>query len=310
MPHSSNIYWSLKHKIDLSMEVISKSWEILGSLIEVKIPANFSYLFDVCYSELTRIEKHYSRFRDDSFLSKLNQNLNSFQSVDDEFIYLLEKSIEFYDKTEGNFDITLKSDLDRLGYDKNYSFKEKLRPCNSIISPKDAIKIDRISNKINLACEIEFGGLGKGFALDRLSAMLDTHRVDHYFLNAGGDIFAKSKDEPDPWVVLLEHPDDPSMAIGSVIINNCAIAASASNRRKWKNNHHLLNAKTRLPSKGVKAIFVIASTGIEADSYSTAIFTAGFEEGIELSKKLPVELLLVSDQNKMYKSPYFDVTFF
>ncbi len=67
------------------------------------------------------------------------------------------------------------------------------------------------------------------------------------------------------------------------------LQASAPNRRKWGKFHHLLNAK---------AIFVIAKTGIEADGYATA----GFKEGIELSKKLPVEMLLISSENKMYQS--------
>lgn len=287
----------------------SKSWEILGSLIEVKVPDTFSFVFDSCFNELDRIDKKYSRFRDDSLLSKINQNLGKYVEVDDEFIFLLDRSLEFWYKTEGNFDISLKSALDNIGYDKDYSFKEK----KLVDRPQDlgkSISINNPKKQARLNCEIEFGGFGKGFALDQISKILDKQNVKNYYINAGGDIFAKSEDEIKPWPILLEHPDDSTSAIGCIKINNCAIAASAPNRRRWGVNHHLLNAKTRRPSKGVKAIFVLAATGIEADAYSTAIFTAGFEEGISLSTKLPVETLLISDQNKMYKSAGFDAELF
>jgi thiamine biosynthesis lipoprotein ApbE len=74
--------------------------------------------------------------------------------------------------------------------------------------------------------------------------------------------------------------------------------------------HHLINAKTLTPSQGVKAIFLIAATGMEADAYATAIFTAGFEKGAALAASLPVQMLLISSENKMYKTPDFAAEFF
>ncbi|MFH1094974.1 MAG: FAD:protein FMN transferase [Candidatus Micrarchaeota archaeon] len=75
-------------------------------------------------------------------------------------------------------------------------------------------------------------------------------------------------------------------------------------------HHHLINAKTGLPAQGTKAIFVLARTGIEADAYATALFTAGFEEGIRLSENLPAEILSISSEDKMYKSKGFDAELF
>lgn len=69
--------------------------------------------------------------------------------------------------------------------------------------------------------------------------------------------------------------------------------------------------KIRFPfAIGNKAIFIVAKTGIEADAYATAIFCAGFEEGIALSQKLPVQVLLVSSKNRMYQSPGFGAKLF
>lgn len=226
-------------------------------------------------------------------------------------IWLISKAIEFKEKTEGNFDITVKSILDDLGYDKEYSFKKKEQTNKKTISQaKQEIEVNKKDNKVKLNKEIDFGGFGKGFALDRVKELLEQNKINHYYINAGGDIFARSDKNQEPWIILLEHPNDSSRAIGKIELNKRSLAGSAPNRRRWGKYHHLINMKTREPATGVKAIFVIAKTGIEADTYSTALFTAGFEEGILLSRKLPVEVLIVSNTNKMYQSDGFGAEIF
>lgn len=293
------------------MELVSKTEKHLGTMIEIKLPMENSNLFSICFDELHKIEKKYSRFLDDSELCALNGNIGSWQDISDEMMYLLLKAEEFKTKTGGNFDITLKSVLDSMGYDKDYSFKPKPPKTKRLLDYlRQPVQIDRTNSRVLLRTEIEFGGLGKGFALDRIKQLLESNGVKHYYINAGGDIFARKGDRGEPWVVLLEHPYDSSMAIGKVIIDNCSIAGSAPNRRKWGEYHHLINAKTKKPAMGVAAIFVIAKTGIEADAYATALFTAGYNEGKALSRKLPVEILIISSQNKMYCSEGFHAELF
>ncbi len=328
------------------MELIARSQEVLGSLVEIKLPAPHAALFPACFRELERIERAFSRFLDDSELARINSHPGVWQRASDEFLSLVERAEEFHSGTDGHFDIALKSVLDELGYDKNYSFKPKIKASERASEypranvPSAAFPrplIERAAGRILLYSQIEFGGLGKGYALDSVAVLLERSGVSHYYVNAGGDIYAKrgekkKQEQPramsdlapndpasinppasepgddldfPPWIVLLEHPDDPSRAIGQIELDGRAIAASAPNRRKWGPHHHLINAKTGLPAQGTKAIFVLARTGIEADAYATALFTAGFEEGIRLSKDLPVEILSISSEDKMYKSKGF-----
>jgi len=297
------------------MEIESKEETALGTRIQIKLEKRNSELFFICFEELRRIERTYSRFLDSSKLCQLNLELGKWQEADEEMLFLILKAEEFRGLTDGNFDITLKSALDEMGYDKNYSFRQKPPKRESFLQKffpnKKDIEIDLKNKRVLLGKEIEFGGLGKGWALDRVAQILEENKVFHYYINAGGDILAKSANEKEPWIILLEHPDDDSRAIGKVEITDGAIAASAPNKRKWgPDKHHLLNAKTKKSANDSKAIFVLAKTGIEADAYATALFTAGFEEGIEISKKLPVEILFISKLDKMYRSPGFEVEFF
>lgn len=283
--------------------------EALGSVIEIKMPTGRDSLFQECFDELKRIEARFSRFKSDSELSKLNSNLGVWQDASGEMIYLISKGIEFGKLTGGNFDIALKGRLDDLGYDKDYSLREKSNGAKDKGEIPDEmmppIILDQKKKSVLLNREIEFGGFGKGYAQDMLSKLLEDNGIPHYCINAGGDVYAKRGDGEDAWKIMLEHPDDPQRAIGVIELDGKSLAASAPNRRKWGKSHHLLNSKTGMPQMGVKAIFVVAKTGIEADAYATALFTAGFEEGTALSKELPAELLLVSAENKIFQSMGF-----
>ncbi len=291
------------------MEFSSKKKELLGTLIEVKVPKQNSKVFPLIFDEFKRIEEKYSRFKYSSYLSKINLNLKKWQEIDEETIYLISKSEEIRKQSDENFDITLLDTLERLGYDKEYSFKEKKRIDFSLLFPSKK-PIELKGNMIFLRKKIDFGGIGKGYAIDKVSEIIEKKGVFDYYINAGGDIFARHKDENKKWTILLEHPDFTDKAIGKVEINNMAIASSSSNRRKWGKNHHLINAKTKKPISETKAIFLIAKTAIEADAYATALFTSGFGKGIELSKKLDVNTLIISEKNKVYKSENFEVEYF
>lgn len=284
------------------MDFVSKSEEHLGSTFEIRMPRGFDDVFTECFSRLHQIDLEYSRFRDDSKLSIINTHLGVWYDASDELLYLASKALEFNKLTEKNFDATLKSSLESLGYDKEYSFKVRPLKKDHILKKFfTPIVLDWKNHRIKFRSEIEFGGFGKGYCLDVISKILDEHNITEYYINGGGDIYSKGQ-----WTILLEHPDDPEKAIGEIKLDGMAIACSAPNRRRWGKYHHLLNAKTRMPQDEVKCIFVIAKTGIEADAYATSIFAAGFVEGIRLSKNLPVEMLMVSKENQMYISEGFN----
>ena len=317
------------------MKLISKAQEVLGSHINIIIPQTkiSNYVLSECFAELQRIQSTYSRFLDSSELSHINKQLGKWHNVSDEFIWLLTTAKSLQSLTNGHFDITVKSTLDRLGYDKNYSFVEKSentlsmwQKLNSYFGSKffAPIVIDKKNKRILLRKEIEIGGFGKGFAIDQIRTILARHNVSHYFINAGGDVYAKCGVGQKKWDVLLENPDDVSRAFGRIKLDGAALACSAPNRRKWKAKnaskngangaaekeyHHLINVKTNLPQNSVKAIFVLAKTGIEADGYATALFTAGYKEAIRLSRSLPVKMLIISAKNEMFASAGFKIEF-
>ena len=70
----------------------------------------------------------------------------------------------------------------------------------------------------------------------------------------------------------LENPDDFAQVIGVASIHNQSICASAGNRRRWKQFHHIISPHTLASPKNIKATWVVAKTALLADALATCLF--------------------------------------
>lgn len=296
----------------------SQKREFLGTLIEISFESDFEDLkvndiFDECFLEVERIQNKFSRFDEESFLSEVNSNLFNLFEVDDEFLFLFKKFEQINSKSLGYFDIFVKKRLENLGYDKDYSFKKKKIMClfykfrSFFVSFFDnKYEVDYKKKKILLRDEVDFGGFGKGYAVDKIVEILQGKKVRNIYVNAGGDIFEGGKSK-----ILLEHPTKEGVVLGNIEIKNQAICSSSGEKRKWKGNHHIINPKTHKSSKGVKGVFVLGNTTLICDAFATAFFAMSFEEAVKISQKVDeVKVLIISSNDKMYKSDGFNCEFY
>ena len=269
------------------------------------------------FEECARIEKCYSRFLDNNILSGLNARVGELVEVEEELYRLLEFGVRLKEKTEGAFDLSVKAILERWGYDKSYRF---LEDSSEKTRPSGAIELDEGGDsgafRVRLSAPIELGGLGKGYAIDRMVNILygecgEGRAVRGFCINAGGDLFVKGGDENgDPWKIVFEHPQDVTLGIGEVkLYGPMALASSSPSRRHWKNGeklrHHLVDPRTGDPADQMLSVYVQAPAGLLADAYSTALFVLGFERARELLPSFPVEAMLISPRGEIWKSEGF-----
>lgn len=239
------------------------------------------------FGEFDRIVKQYTRFNEDSELSNLNRNSGSWVRVNDEFFKLIEYMLDLARKTDGAFDPTIIDFLEVYGYDKNYDFSKLDKPelqdlvqriKNERASYND-IELDPKNKKVKLVKNqrIDLGGVGKGYAID---CAYNQFTADNFLIDAGGDIRSQGKNEKgENWRVGLKNKNknDEIEYVGFVELDNESIASSGSWARRVKNFHHLINPKTGLPENKYNTVYVKAKTGIEADSWATALFIGGEE---------------------------------
>jgi thiamine biosynthesis lipoprotein len=106
---------------------------------------------------------------------------------------------------------------------------------------------------------------------------------------------------PAPVTVALEHPYDPTRAIGTVELRGRALCASASNRRVWADGlHHVVDACTGRSVATVVATWVLAEDTMTADALATALF---FAEPEALSTEFAFDFVTVFSDGHARFSP-------
>lgn len=249
------------------------------------------------FTECERIEKAYSRFSEGNELSALNAQVGEWADVSDELYKLIEFGERVKERTGGAFDLTVKSILEGWGYDAVYSLREGV--------PGHTGQVELADGRVKLGAPLELGGLGKGYAIDRMDSLLQDFA--NVCINAGGDLRVRGVDEEGKtWRIVFEHPTDITKGIGFVDTSDLALACSSPSRRSWRNRHHLVDPLSGEAANEMLAVYTQSGSALLADAYSTALFVLGYEKAKALLPDLPVEAMLVGKDGVAYRSAGFE----
>ncbi len=269
---------------------------LLGSQLRIIFADSFQFaekIAEEVFSEAKRIEQKYSRFNAESYLMRLNDQFENQTFIDEETKYLLDVANEIKTLSGGFFDIAVKKFLDKTQYASGVS-----RRRTELAAEEDG--------KITQKEEIEFGGLGKGYALDRAIEILTAHDIKNFLLDFGGDIYAKGHSSNNKaWKVAFEHPINLDEAIGEVIVGDLFLASSSAQRRKWKDGHHLINPVSGEFANNMLAVYVQSDLGIKADAWSTGLYAMGFDFAKKMGKIPGLEFMLISNNFDIFKTENF-----
>lgn len=216
--------------------------------------------------EVSRFNKAYSRFDEDSILSNLLR-IGHIDSQSPEIQAMFEFARNMYNATDGVFDISVGYSLEKLGYGRRHE---------SLDSPQNywpQISINPESITIPKGLRLDFGGFGKGWLIDNLVAIIRANRVDEFIVNGGGDLYVSSAR---PIEIVLEDPRNPKTQFGTVHLQNSAMAASSTTKRTWRKgeqtHHHIIDPNTKTSSSSqVMASFVTSRSALIADTLATTL---------------------------------------
>ncbi len=122
--------------------------------------------------------------------------------------------------------------------------------------------------------EIDFGGIGKEYAADRMATICVEHGVAHGLVNLGGDVRAiGAQSNGAPWRVGIKHPREAGKTIASVELVDGAVATSGDYERFFeiggRRYCHILDPRTGMPVAHWQSVSVVAPLCIVAGSCST-----------------------------------------
>jgi thiamine biosynthesis lipoprotein len=141
--------------------------------------------------------------------------------------------------------------------------------------------------------ELDAGGIGKGYAVDRVATLLREAGVEAAFVDAGSSTVYALGSPPgkNGWKVLVPQPGKRSVAISEVMLRDQSLSTSGSYEKFFRLNGrtycHIMDPRTGYPVQGMLQTTVIALTGTKSDALSTSIFVLGPEAGRRMLKLMP-----------------------
>jgi thiamine biosynthesis lipoprotein len=248
----------------LRFDAIGTSWQVdTADLLAPEVTR-------ALHERIEEFDHAYSRFRADSMVGELAETGGSVAFPDD-LPPMLEVYRTLYSATDGRVTPLVGRSLEQLGYDADYT----LSPRGPAIASPDWDELLDVEGSVVTAARgalLDFGAAGKGYLVDLVGAVLRGGGTTEYTIDASGDLLHSAAD---PLRVALEHPYDPTLAVGVVEIEGGSICGSASNRRAWGSGlHHVLDGLTGEPVDEVVAAWAVAGDALHADALATALFFA------------------------------------
>lgn len=247
-------------------------------------------------SKTTTFENQFSRFKKNSQAVQFRNAKPGTYTLSSTFAELLHPHQELKELTKGSFDPAVGGLLEQAGYDAEYSFKQK----DSLTSYElPSWNLDGI--KITLSGPIVFdvGGIGKGFWIDKVAALLEKSGYKYYLVDGGRDIYATTKRNGEGWNIALEYPGNPELFVGTVTLKNKALAASDTLQRKWGAWNHLVDISKKSPQNTLLGCVAIADSALRADQTTSAISLCNKEIYSKVVETFHAQYLIYTTDSKV-----------
>ena len=238
-------------------------------------------------AEVVRLDRVMSHFKAESDLSRLvREGGRGFVRVDPDLFAVLEESVAMSRRSSGRFDVTIGPLL--RAWKK--ALEENRRPSSAEISAArrcvgyeqiEARPPDRIRLRSDCV-EIDLGGIGKGYAVDRAMQILSASGIARAVVNAGSSSIAASGAPPGSagWPVTLGADASGGK---TMVLEHASMSTS-------RQNGEIVDPSTGMPSENGNTVTVLAPTATTSDALSTTLLMLSIDEG----KKLLAEYAAVS----------------
>ena len=260
--------------------------------------------------EAVRLEELLSRFIPVSEISRINRSAGiKYERVSGDTYEVLSRAIELSRYSQGLFDVTV-GPLVTLWDNGKDTFKppedSSIRQVLPLVDYTDLLldPYEKAAGLQRIGQSIDLGGIGKGFAGDKLLEVFKKYGISSAYTNIGGNVVALgTKPDGSQWRVGIRHPRQENSLIGLVAVADKAVVTSGDYQRYFigsngKRHHHILDPSTGYPAEsGLVSVTIVADNSTAADALSTVMFIAGMEKGLELLKSFSGTEAILIDMN-------------
>jgi thiamine biosynthesis lipoprotein len=210
----------------------------------------------------------------------------------------VKRSRGYFDETMGTFDPTMGSVVRAWGFFTSQPARPSAEDAAAAKTKAGfaKVRLDDASRSLSYAedgLEIDPGGIGKGYAVDRAVAVLRQQGISSALISAGGSTLYAIGHPPgrDGWKVSVRDPAHPAASLAFVTLRDNALSTSGvAEKFVVENGHryaHIIDPRTLEPSEGMCQVTLVAPDATSSDALTKAAFLLSRDELIGLFSSRP-----------------------
>jgi thiamine biosynthesis lipoprotein len=237
--------------------------------------------------EAQRLDGLLSNYKPTSEWSKVNREApNGATQVSEELYKLLEACLQYSRQSEGTFDITVGPLMRRWGFFKGsgrFPHRSEIRTAMSAVGYQNILLESRTRSVrfANPRTELDPGGIGKGYAVDRMVEILRDAGIGSAFITASGSSMYGLGTPPneDGWKVSIRHPADANRSVAQLLLKNQSMATSGAAEKHFtlggKIYSHIMDPRTGYPASGTLSVSIVGDRAIDTEAWAKPLYILG-----------------------------------
>jgi len=283
---------------------VQRDLRVMGSQAHIVVHGGDVAMLDAAERRLHQLESLWSRFRDDSDITRANQAGGYPVVVHEDTLAVVSRAIQAWKQTDGLFDITTLPALLDHGYTHSAVSRQAAPPVGGTqVGQCGWIEVDYATSMLRVpsTTAIDLGGIGKGFAADIVAESIIEAGAEGALVNVGGDLVVLGTPSDDTsWQVGIEDACRPPEHVTVLRLLSGGVATSGTTIRRWTSPsgeaaHHLIDPRHQHPSgSGLLTATVIAVDAATAEAFATAAMMLTAPEAVDLLDSVGLAGLVIT----------------
>jgi thiamine biosynthesis lipoprotein len=270
---------------------LESSVDAMGSTYSIAVygedRARMEAAVEAAFEEVRRLDRMMSNYRPASELSAINREAGAHPvKVTAEMFQLLAACKEYSQAGDGAFDITVGPLMKVWGFYKgtgHLPHRAEIRTALAKVGYRH-MQLDAAAGTVSFdtpGVELDPGGIGKGYAVDKMAAILKEYGVKVGLVSASGSSIYALGAPPNEkgWKVQIRDPKDASKNVAEVYLKDESMSTSGNYekffRAEGKIYSHIMDPRTGYPAEGVLSVSVIAPHTLDSEAWTKPIYVNG-----------------------------------
>jgi FAD:protein FMN transferase len=271
---------------------VERNTDAMGATFSVVLygsdQASMNQAIDAAFDEAHRLDELLSNYRPASEWSRINREAAAHPvAVSSELFQLLSDCLVYSRASEGTFDLTVGPLMRGWGFfggTRHVPSPNEIRDALELVGYHH-VQLDARNQTVRFdrtGVEIDPGGVGKGYAVDRMVEILRTRGFRNALVAASGSsIFGLGNppDEPRGWPINIADPWDHRKDAEQVFLKDMSLSTSGSYEKSFRaGGHrysHIMDPRRGAPAEAAVQVTVLAPRAVDSEVWAKPYFIQG-----------------------------------